>query len=96
MAKFASLPIASGVFTTVSASDTVPTGLKVVTSVLVTPADAPVQTATSFTGDIGDQSAAPVAGSFLLKSWMPTSVGSTLPVAATTFGKRVNWWAWGN
>ncbi len=43
---------------------------------------------------IGDQAGAPAAGSILLKTWKPTATGDATPIAATTFGKKVNWWAY--
>lgn len=96
MAKIASLPVAFGQSTTVAASDTIATGLKYVSQVIACLNDAPVTNCQFVTADVGDQSAAPVAGSFLLKTWKATATADTAQIAATTFSKKVNWIAIGN
>jgi hypothetical protein len=93
--NFAALPVAMGQATTVTASDTIVTGLNQVIAVLAVLDDAPVLTAYSASGSIGDQAGTPVAGSILLKTWKPTTNADVTPLAATTFGKKVNWIAIG-
>jgi len=85
----------SGVHTTVAATDTIVTGLSVVTSAVASLESAPVLTCDRATAVIGDQAGTPAAGSILIKSWMPTASGNATPVAATTFSKLVSWQASG-
>jgi len=92
--KFASLPIAYGTATTATASDTIATGLKKVTAVIVSAASGD-ETNKFFFGSIGDQAGTPAAGSFLLVSKKDTDADAAL-VDATTFGIVVNWIALGN
>lgn len=80
--------------TTVDENDTVVTGLSAVVAVVATLNDDPVDGCQFVTADIGDQAGAPAAGSFLLKSWKNTDADAT-HVAASTFGKKVNWIAFG-
>ena len=87
--------IARGQVTTSTASDTVVTGLTTVVAAVAVLDDDPVLTAAWATASIGDQAAAPAAGSIYIKTWMPTSTSVTDPVAATTFTKKVNWIAIG-
>ncbi len=47
------------------------------------------------TASIGNQSNAPAAGSVYIKTWQPTAANDVTPIAATTFGKKVNWIAIG-
>ena len=84
----------SGQHTTVAASDTVVTGLALVFSVVAQLDDDPVDGAMHATSSIGDQAGAPDAGSILIKTWKSTDADATL-IAATTFGKKVNWIAVG-
>lgn len=83
-----------GQSTTVAASDTIATGLATVTHVVASFNDAPIEAAKFVSADIGDQVAAPVAGSFLLKTWKDTDADAAI-AAATTFGLKVNWIAFG-
>lgn len=85
----------SGQAVTVAASDTIATGLGTVVGVVATLNDAPVAGCQFVTADVGDQAGAPAAGSFLLKTWKDTAAGDTAKIAATTFGKKVNWIAFG-
>ena len=85
--------MAAGTLTTVTATDTVQTGLHEVLQVILTPADDFVATALGVTVTISDQVASP--GAIVIKSWMPTAGGNTAPTAATTFGKKVSWMALG-
>lgn len=82
----------SGQFTTVTASDTVVTGLTTVTSAVCNLEDSPTTDPQVVTAVIGDQTGTPAAGSILIKSWK--TFGGT-PAAATTFSKKVNWIAFG-
>ena len=87
--------IARGVHTTVAASDTVVTGLATVVAVVATLESDPVLDPLLVTASIGNQSGAPAAGSVLIKTWQPTAANDVTPIAATTFGKKVNWIAIG-
>jgi len=81
--------IARGVHTQVAASDTVVTGLATVVAVVVGFGSAPTVKQLFCAGDIGDQSAAPVAGSVLITTYKPTAVNDVTPVAATDFTDNV-------
>jgi hypothetical protein len=82
--------VAEGQATTVTASDTIVTGLGALKTVVVSLNDNPVAGCTFATGSLGDQAGAPAAGSFLLNTWNDAAPA----VAATTFGKKVNWIAY--
>lgn len=84
-----------GQATTVAASDTIVTGLNKVVGVVATFDDNIGDNPEWVTASIGDQAGAPAAGSFLLKTWQNTTGTDPTPVAATTFGKKVNWIAFG-
>jgi hypothetical protein len=71
---------------------TVVTGLTTVVAVVATMVDDPTTTCEMVTASIGDQSAAPVAGSVYLKGWK--TLGGT-PAAMTTTSVAVNWIAIG-
>lgn len=86
------LKIASGQFTTVTASDTVVTGLTTVISAVANLDSAPVVGAETLTASIGDQAGTPAAGSILLQTWK--TLGGT-PAAGTTFSLKANWIAMG-
>lgn len=86
---------ASGQSITVTADDTIATGLAGALAVVVaTLDDDPSLTCAYVSANIGTQAGAPAAGSFYLKTWMPTSNANPTPIAATTFGKKVNWVAY--
>lgn len=92
------LKIAYGQHTSVAAADTVVTGLTTVVKVIAVLDDDPVVGATYCSASIGNQAGAPVAGSVILKTWKATTAGAAGnpdPVAATTFGKKINWIAFG-
>lgn len=94
-----SLRIARGQQTTVSAVDTVVTGLNTVASVVVSLESDPTDTCGWTTGQIGNQSGAPAAGSIVIKTWMVTTggtAGNPTQIAATSFSKKVNWIAIGS
>lgn len=86
--------IARGQHTTVSATDTVVTGLATVVSVVATldadPGDDPFLVSAT----IGDQTGTPAAGSVIIKTWKHDGTDPT-PTAASTFSKKVNWIAVG-
>ena len=84
-----------GQATTVTASDTVVTGLTTVERVIASLEDTPVIGCDRAQATIGDQNGAPAAGSILIKTFCPTASGDATPKAATTFGKKVNWVAIG-
>ncbi len=87
--------LARGLHATVTAADTVVTGLTTVAAVVATLGSDPVLTCDRATASIGDQAGAPAAGSIYIKTWMPTSNADPTPLAATTFEKSVNWIAIG-
>lgn len=86
------LRFAYGQFTTVSASDTVATGLTTVVAAVANLDSAPTTDPEIATASIGDQAGSPAAGSILIQTWK--TLGGT-PAAATTFSKKVNWIAIG-
>jgi hypothetical protein len=90
--------LARGQATTATASDTVVTGLTAVVSVVANLEDNPVVGCSFSSSAIGDQAGTPAAGSVLIKTWKPTTAGAggnPDVIAATTFGKKVNWVAIG-
>ena len=86
--------IARGVATTASATDTIATGLTTVAAVVVSFQTDPADANLLVSATIGNQSDAPVAGSFILNTWKTDGTDPT-PVAATSFSKAVNWIAIG-
>lgn len=84
-----------GQHTTVAASDTIVTGLSHVIAAWAILDDAPVAGAQHAQASIGDQAGTPAAGSILVKTWKATATADTALIAATTFGKKVNWFAIG-
>lgn len=84
-----------GQATTVTASDTVVTGLSKVFAAWAILDDAPVAGCQHAQASIGDQVGAPAPGSILIKTWKATATADTAMIAATTFGKKVNWFAIG-
>jgi hypothetical protein len=81
--------------TTVAAADTIATGLAIVTGVVACLDADPVDDPFMVTATIGDQAGAPAAGSIILKTWKNTAGTDPTPAAATTFTKKVNWFAFG-
>ncbi|MHA2067205.1 MAG: hypothetical protein ACXABY_22785 [Candidatus Thorarchaeota archaeon] len=79
---------ASGKHTTVTASDTIATGLSNVTAVIVSMSEDPVAT---------DQHVTAVAsgGNMVIKTWKATATADTALIAATGFGIDVDWVAFG-
>ena len=87
--KTSNLHFVGGQHTTVAAADTVDTGLNTVVRAGASLEDDPVLTADRVT------CAPATAGNITVKTWMPTGTTNTTPIAATTFGKKVQWWALG-
>lgn len=93
--RTSALRMVRGQATTVTASDTIVTGLTTVVAVVASLDSDPVDDPFMVTASIGDQAGTPAAGSFLLKTWKNTGGTDPTPAAATTFGKKVNWVAYG-
>jgi|SRR5882672_3667812 len=93
--KGGELKIASGQVTTVAASDTIVTGLRAVLYAVASLEDAPILNCDHAQAVIGDQAGTPAAGSILIKTWKRTASGDATPIAASTFGKKVNFVAFG-
>jgi hypothetical protein len=83
--------LVAGQHTTISASDTIHTGLNKILCAVATLEDAPILGADRVIASIGDQTGSPQPGSILLKTYKPTSASNATPTAATTFGRRVSW-----
>jgi predicted RecA/RadA family phage recombinase len=90
-----SLRQAGGQHTTVTAADTIVTGLTTVLGVVATLDSDPVDDPEWVSATIGDQAGAPAAGSIIVKTWKNTGGTDPTPAAATSFSKKVNWLAWG-
>lgn len=86
---------AAGQWTTATATDTVITGLTTVYGAVASLESDPVDDPEWVTAAIGDQAGSPAAGSVIIKTWKNTSGSDPTPAAATTFSKKVNWFAWG-
>lgn len=86
--------IAGGQHTTLSATDTVVTGLSSVLAVVASYETDPADANTYVSAQIGDQAGSPAAGSIVIKTWKTTGSDPT-PVAADAFTKLVNWIAIG-
>lgn len=86
--------IAFGTHTTVTATDTIVTGLALVESVVACFATDPADPNTYVSATKGDQAGTPDAGSFILKTWKQSGSDPT-PIAADAFSKVVNWIAVG-
>ncbi len=87
--------IARGQQLTVTAADTVATGLATVVAVVASMESDPADDPFMCSAQIGDQAGSPVAGSIIIKTWKNTGGTDPTPLAATTFGKKVNWIAIG-
>ena len=87
--------IARGQWTTVTAIDTLATGLTTVSCVVASLESAPVLGCMWAEGVVGNQAGVPAAGNILIRTYKPTAAGDVTPLAATTFGKKVNWIAIG-
>lgn len=82
--------VARGVHQQAAASDTIVSGLTTVVAVVVQFRDAPTVKQFMCSGTIGNQSGAPAAGSFLLRTYKPTAVDNCTPIAATDFTDNLN------
>lgn len=80
---------------TVTASDTVATGLTKVIAAFATLDDNPIAAADRVLANVGDQAGTPASGSILIKTFKPTATADTAPIAATTFSRKVSWYAIG-
>lgn len=87
--------IARGQLTTVTAADTVVTGLATVVAVVASLESDPVDDPFMCSAQIGDQAGTPAAGSIIIKTWKNTAGTDPTPLAASTFTKKVNWIAIG-
>jgi len=87
--KDTNLKTAYGVWTTVAASDTVPTGLKRVDHVVVSLESDPTDDPFLVTAVPGEN------GNITIKTWKNTGGTDPTPAAATTFAKKVHWAAHG-
>lgn len=94
-APSAGVRIVGGQLTTASAADTVATGLATVVAVIACLDSDPGDDPEWVSATIGDQAGSPAAGSVIIKTWKNTSGTDPTPVAAGTFGKKVNWIAIG-
>jgi predicted RecA/RadA family phage recombinase len=81
--------------TTVTAADTVATGLTKVLAAMATYETDPADANTFVSAQIGDQAGSPVAGSIIIKTWKSGDGADVTPVAASAFSKKVNWIAVG-
>jgi predicted RecA/RadA family phage recombinase len=89
------LRFAAGQVTTATAIDTVVTGLTTVVACGASLDDSPGDDPMLATASKGDQAGTPAAGSILVKTWKNTGGTDPTPAAASTFSKKVNWWAAG-
>src|SRR5688500_11291740 len=81
-----------GQHTTVAADDLVAVPeLKKVLGVVAQLEGAPVVGADRALGFMGDQAGTPAAGSIRIRTYKPTATGDATPIAATTFGLKVNY-----
>jgi hypothetical protein len=96
LALTAGLKVVAGQATTVTASDTIATGLALVVAVVAGFDSDPVDDPLYVSASIGDQAGSPDAGSFILNTWKDTSGSDPTPVAASTFSKKINWIAIGS
>lgn len=92
----AGVKFVAGQHASVAAADTIVTGLTTVTACGATLDSDPVDDPEWVSATIGDQAGAPAAGSIIVKTWKNTAGNDPTPLAATTFGKKVNWWAFGS
>lgn len=86
--------ISCGQHTTITAADTIVTGLATVLSVVAGFETDPADPNSYVSAQIGDQAGTPAAGSAIIKTWKQSGTDPT-PIAADTFAKKVNWIAIG-
>lgn len=87
--------IARGQWLTATAADTIATGLTTVVVALGGLESTPVLGCDRAQAVVGTQLGAPAAGAIIIKTFRPNLAGDTTPIPATTFGKTVNWIAFG-
>ena len=87
--------IAAGLHTTVTATDTVATGLKHVTCAVASFQTDPADANLFVSATVGDQAGTPAAGSIIIKTWKSADGTDPTPVAASAFSKAVSWFAFG-
>jgi hypothetical protein len=85
----------AGQLLTSTAADTVVTGLATVVACGGTLDDDPGDDPMLVSVTRGDQNGAPAAGSIIVETWKNTGGTDPTPAAASTFSKKVNWWAYG-
>ncbi len=85
----------AGQISTATAADTVATGLASVIACGASLDDNPGDDPMLVSATIGDQAGAPAAGSIIVKTWKNTGGTDPTPLAASTFSKKVSWWAYG-
>lgn len=83
--------LVSGQHLTGSASEVINTSLSTVLYAVASLEDAPVLGCDRATASVSGQP----AGAINLRTWKPTAAGDATPIAATTFGRRVSWFAFG-
>lgn len=88
--------IASGTVTPTSAAHTVVTGLASVDFAIATAKGVATISHTLTGADIGDQAGTPARGSIIIRTAKPTATASTIPIAATTPWRDVDWVAIGD
>lgn len=86
--------VVGGQHTTVTATDTVVTGLARVDAVVASYDTDPADANTYVSATKGDQAGSPAAGSIIIKTWKQSGTDPT-PIAADAFTKLVNWIAIG-
>jgi predicted RecA/RadA family phage recombinase len=85
----------AGQHTTVTAADTKATGLSKVLGAIVSYDTDPADANIFVSATVGDQAGAPVVGSIIIKTWKSGDGADVTPTAATAFGKKVNYIAFG-
>src|SRR5206468_1090619 len=88
------LKVASGTWTTVAASDTVPTGLNFVYDAVASLESDFAIGLEGVTCVVPTQTGS-AGGTITIKTWKPTSSADATPVAATAFSRIVHWIAFG-
>jgi len=86
---------ARGIHVSLTASDTVVTGLATVATVVASLGSDPVAGCQFVSATIGDQAGAPDAGSIIIRGWRATATADTALIAANAFTRNINWIAVG-
>lgn len=87
----ANYTIARGVTAIAAASTDIVTGLATVVAVVASMVGNPSLTHMSVSATVGDQAAAPAAGSIRVLAWKPTGAADVTPIAATSPFGNVAW-----